>query len=68
MGCLKGSKIESLESMREGVLKGSVQGNLRAWEGLFEGIKKKEFRECEKGCFEGIGARRFENMRVAVLR
>ena len=51
-----------------GCLKGLVQGNLRAWEGLFEGIKKKEFRECEKGCFEGIGARRFENMRVAVLR
>ena len=51
-----------------GCLKGLVQGNLRAWEGLFEGIKKEESRECERGCFEGIGARRFESMRVAVLR
>ena len=65
---MKRLKKKRLENMRWPVLKGSVQENLRAWEGLFEGIKKKEFRECEKGCFEGIGARRFENMRVAVLR
>ena len=35
---------------------------MRAWEGLLEGIKKREFRERERGCFERIGARRFESM------
>ena len=35
---------------------------------MFEGIEKREFRGCERGCFEGIGARRFKSVRGVDLR